>query len=107
MKRKVWRDADGAVVNIGDWDEQIAERDDGQGGTVKSVGNPIPEGVTCTTETVTRREDGGLAAEGDFGSLRRAAYPPLRDQLDAMWKGGEAAEAMREQIAAVKARFPK
>lgn len=43
----------------------------------------------------------------DYAEQRRRAYPPLVEQLDALWKGGEAAEAMRAQIRAVKARFPK
>ncbi len=43
----------------------------------------------------------------DYYALRRAEYPSLADQLDAMWKGGEAATAMTAQIAAVKAKYPK
>lgn len=38
---------------------------------------------------------------------RRKEYPSLEDQLDALWKGGAEAEAMRAQIMAVKSRFPK
>lgn len=34
-------------------------------------------------------------------------YPSITDQLDAMWKGGTALEAMQAQISAVKQRFPK
>lgn len=69
--------------------------------------NPLPDGATITEEAVTERDDGGLAAEDDYRSLRRIAYPPLADQLDAYWKGGAAADAMRDKIMAVKARFPK
>jgi len=43
----------------------------------------------------------------DYYAKRRAEYPSLADQLDAMWKGGEAATAMTAQIAAVKAKYPK
>jgi hypothetical protein len=43
----------------------------------------------------------------DYYAKRRAEYPSLADQLDAMWKGGEAAAAMTAQIAAVKAKYPK
>ena len=42
-----------------------------------------------------------------YQEQRSAAYPSLADQLDAMWKGAEAAAAMREAIHAVKAEFPK
>jgi len=43
----------------------------------------------------------------DYAELRRNDYPDLREQLDAIWKGGADLEAMREQVLAVKARFPK
>ena len=42
-----------------------------------------------------------------YRQLRAAAYPPIGDQLDALWKGGAAAEEMLAQIHAVKARHPK
>lgn len=38
---------------------------------------------------------------------RRAEYPPIGDQLDALWKGGEAATKMLEKIKQVKANHPK
>ena len=38
---------------------------------------------------------------------RDRVYPPIGDQLDALWKGGAAAEEMLAQIHAVKARYPK
>ena len=40
-------------------------------------------------------------------ALRRAAYPPIGDQLDAIWKGGQAQEEMKALIDAVKAKYPK
>lgn len=43
----------------------------------------------------------------DYYAKRRAEYPSLADQLDAMWKGGEAAIAMTAKIAEVKAKYPK
>ena len=42
-----------------------------------------------------------------YQELRAAAYPPIGDQLDAMWKGGDEQAAMKETILAVKAEFPK
>lgn len=42
-----------------------------------------------------------------YAEQRADAYPSVKDQLDAYWKGGEAAEAMRQKIMAVKAQFPK
>lgn len=38
---------------------------------------------------------------------RAAEYPPIGDQLDALWKGGDAATAMLAQVQAVKAKYPK
>jgi hypothetical protein len=42
-----------------------------------------------------------------YKEQRAKAYPPIGDQLDAMWKGGEAEAAMHETILAVKAEYPK
>ena len=38
---------------------------------------------------------------------RDRVYPPIGDQLDAMWKGGDAEIAMRKMVLAVKAQYPK
>ena len=43
----------------------------------------------------------------DYYAKRRAEYPALADQLDAMWKGADAMTAMAAKIAAVKAKYPK
>ena len=42
-----------------------------------------------------------------YQELRAAAYPPVGDQLDAMWKGGEPEAAMKQIILDVKAEYPK
>jgi hypothetical protein len=38
---------------------------------------------------------------------RANEYPPIGDQLDALWKGGDAAAAMLARIEAVKEQYPK
>jgi hypothetical protein len=38
---------------------------------------------------------------------RQAEYPAIGDQLDALWKGGEAAAEMLAKVQAVKTKFPK
>ena len=38
---------------------------------------------------------------------RAAEYPPIGDQLDALWKGGDAAAEMLAKVQAVKTKFPK
>jgi hypothetical protein len=45
--------------------------------------------------------------EIDYKMQRAAAYPPIGDQLDALWKGGDAAAEMLAQVQAVKAQYPK
>ena len=34
-------------------------------------------------------------------------YPPIGDQLDALWKGGDAAAEMLTKVQAVKTKYPK
>lgn len=48
-----------------------------------------------------------LRVKQDYQALRRDAYPDIREQLDALWKGGKDAEEMRQKVQAVKARYPK
>jgi len=38
---------------------------------------------------------------------RRRSYPPIGDQLDALWKGGDDADAMRVLVNKVKTDHPK
>ena len=40
-------------------------------------------------------------------ALRVAEYPPIGDQLDALWKGGDAAAEMLVIVQAVKTKYPK
>lgn len=43
----------------------------------------------------------------DYYAKRRAEYPALGEQLDAMWKGGNAAASMAAKIQAIKNKYPK
>lgn len=45
--------------------------------------------------------------DNEYQRLRAPKYPPIGDQLDALWKGGQAAADMLAQVQAVKAQFPK
>ena len=38
---------------------------------------------------------------------RVAEYPPIGDQLDALWKGGDSAAEMLTKVQAVKTKYPK
>jgi hypothetical protein len=42
-----------------------------------------------------------------YQELRVAKYPPVGDQLDALWKGGDHQAAMHQIIRDVKLEFPK
>jgi len=65
--------------------------------------------------SITQAEADALIAankQQSFNALtyvqkRAAAYPPIGDQLDAIWKGGAAEAAMLEAVLAVKAKYPK
>jgi hypothetical protein len=52
-------------------------------------------------------EPADLPPAPTYQELRAAAYPSSGDQLDAMWKGGEAQASMLETIIAIKEEFPK
>lgn len=43
----------------------------------------------------------------DYFASRRAEYPAIGDQLDALWKGGQESAAMNAKIQAVKNKYPK
>lgn len=42
-----------------------------------------------------------------YAENRRKEYPSLVDQLDAIWKGGEAFDEMKAKVMAVKTKYPK
>lgn len=77
MRMKIYRDADGKVINIGDWDYKITrvpeldpetqqplfqrlESGDFVPKTVQKALNPLPTGATEGEADVEIREDGGL-----------------------------------------------
>jgi hypothetical protein len=53
-----------------------------------------------------------LAVDAEFQATqyavnRAAEYPSIGDQLDALWKGGDAAAEMLAKVQAVKNKYPK
>ena len=42
-----------------------------------------------------------------YKDLCAQAYPPIGDQLDAIWKGGDDQADMLKQVMAVKNKYPK
>ena len=43
----------------------------------------------------------------EYQRKRQAEYPSIGDQLDALWKGGDAQAEMLAKVLAVKNRYPK
>ena len=46
-------------------------------------------------------------AANNYKQQRAAEYPLIGDQLDALWKGGDAAAEMLTKVQAVKTKYPK
>jgi hypothetical protein len=42
-----------------------------------------------------------------YVAKRQLEYPTIGDQLDALWKGGDAQTEMLAKVMAVKAKYPK
>jgi hypothetical protein len=76
-----------------------------------TLNGPVP--FTAEEEAARDAEEAAFAAEQaalaktEYQRQRAAEYPPIGDQLDALWKGGEAAAAMLAQVQAVKTKYPK
>jgi hypothetical protein len=55
----------------------------------------------------TRAEQRVAMEQVLYKQKRATEYPAIGDQLDALWKGGEAAAEMLAKVQAVKAKYPK
>ena len=65
--------------------------------------------AACAGKTV-RKTHSGFSIEArvaSYNESRSMAYPTIGDQLDALWKGGDALISMQQKIFAVKAAYPK
>ena len=64
-------------------------------------------------QTRKQRDTAGEQARQDaydnvpYSIKRQRSYPPIGDQLDALWKGGDDAEAMKVIVDKVKSDNPK
>jgi hypothetical protein len=93
MIKKVYRDANGLVINIGEWDDM--------GGAM-----PLPAGATFADEEVVTTADGGQGCATDYAKLRQ--YPSIADQLDMKyWDSVNETTNWLDTIAAIKAQVPK
>ena len=62
---------------------------------------------TLTYDKSTADSDDAAIAAVAYKEVRRAAYPEIGDQLDAIWKGGDDQEAMKVIVDKVKSDNPK
>ena len=77
--------------------------------------NAISSGIAENDIEVGYEDDdvvaGWLKKEEDdamtYADKRRRSYPPIGDQLDALWKGGDDAAAMKVIVDKVKSDNPK
>lgn len=68
---KVYRDASGKVINIGEWDYLIESViDENTGKLVQIQHNPLPEGHTISEEETVVGWDGGIYVLDDPRSIR-------------------------------------
>lgn len=87
----------GEVINIGAWEDT---RRDG-------TPNPRPEGAVEGVFDVVETADGVFVLSNDYAQRRRAEYPSIGDQLDALFWAGAFSKDMAERIAKVKRKYPK
>ena len=62
---------------------------------------------TVTHDKSTADSDDAAIVANAYKDVRRAAYPDIGDQLDALWKGGDAEAAMKVLVDKVKSDNPK
>ena len=70
-----------------------------------SFAHLLPEG--CVQITEDEAEALRPKYVPTYKDLRAKEYPPIGDQLDALWKGGDAATEMLAKVQAVKNKYPK
>jgi|688.fasta_scaffold235160_1 hypothetical protein len=79
-------------------------------GSMDADGMPIYTDNWGFTWDELQSEYARLQAEEDATRYQRdraPEYPPIGDQLDALWKGGDAATEMLAKVQAVKDKYPK
>ena len=62
---------------------------------------------TVTYDKSTADSDDAALVANAYKDVRRTAYPEVGDQLDALWKGGDAQAAMKVLVDKVKSDNPK
>ena len=62
---------------------------------------------TVTYDKSTADSDDAAIVATQYQRIRQPLYPPIGDQLDALWKGGDAEAAMKVLVDKVKSDNPK
>lgn len=71
------------------------------------MGTPKTHAFDVELGAIVRKPHVERVTKHSWDEQRRRAYPSINEQLDALWKGGAAAAAMKAQIDEVKQRHPK
>ncbi|MEB3437902.1 hypothetical protein U8291_12795 [Pseudomonas sp. A2] len=95
--------AQGVLINIGEWDFDITHDADG----VEVINNPMPNGAQEVDIDITFCSNGKAFRSDDYYNLRKSEYPPIGDQLDILFKAGLFPPEMAEKIQAIKDKYPK
>lgn len=96
---------DGKVIHVGQWEHFTTEMDDL--GEPILVDNPLPEGAVEGEFDIERTADDRIVLISDYRNLRAAEYPPIGDQLDALFRAEAFPADMAAQLQAVKDKYPK
>ena len=67
----------------------------------------VIDGEKLTFDKSTADSDDAALVANAYKEDRRIAYPDIGDQLDALWKGGDAQAAMKVIVDKVKSDNPK
>ena len=62
---------------------------------------------TITFDKARWDSDQAVITSTQYQRDRREEYPPIGDQLDALWKGGSHADEMKAKVNKVKSDIPK
>lgn len=93
----------GEIINVGPWDYQLTTDEDG----TQVINNPIPDGAIEEDVEYTLDARGRIRKVDDYHHLRKAEYPSIGDQLDALFAAGLYPAEMAAKIQEIKDKYPK
>ncbi len=87
----------GEVINVGPWQHVLED----------GTENPLPEGAVEGPFDIVQTSTGKYVLASSYAELRRTEYPPIGDQLDALFHAGVFPTEMAAMLQAVKDKYPK